>query len=135
VDPLTPYGSSKLMCERILHDAAAAHPGFIPVSLRYFNVAGADPDGRLGNTAPDATHLIKVACLTALGVRSVLQVYGTDYSTPDGTCVRDYVHVSDLADVHVTMLRHLERGGRSGVFNCDMAGASASARLWTPCKK
>ena len=116
--PINPYGRSKLACEWILQDAAAAHPGLRYASLRYFNVAGADPGGLLGNTAPDATHLIKLACLAALGERDMLQIYGDDYPTPDGTCVRDYVHVSDLAEVHVAMLRHLEGGGLGGVYNC-----------------
>lgn len=116
--PINPYGRSKRACEWILQDAAAAHPGLHYASLRYFNVAGADPGGLLGNTAPDATHLIKLACLAALGERDTLQIYGDDYPTPDGTCVRDYVHVSDLAEVHVAMLRHLEGGGQGGVYNC-----------------
>ena len=118
VEPINPYGRTKLACEWLLHDAAAAHPGLGYACLRYFNVAGADPGGLLGNTAPNATHLIKLACLAALGKRDTLQVYGDDYPTPDGTCVRDYIHVSDLADVHVAVLRHLERGGQGGVYNC-----------------
>lgn len=118
VDPINPYGRSKLMDEWIIEDAARAHPNFSHVSLRYFNVAGADPQGRLGQSFPNATHLIKVACQTALGVRESLHIYGTDYPTPDGTGVRDYIHVSDLADVHVQALKFLEAGNRSATLNC-----------------
>jgi UDP-glucose 4-epimerase len=115
--PISPYGSSKLMTEIMLADAARAH-GFRYVSLRYFNVAGADPKGRSGQSAPRATHLIKVACQTAVGRRGHIEVFGTDYPTRDGTCIRDYVHVSDLASAHSTALRHLRSGGASDVFNC-----------------
>ncbi len=93
--PISPYGTSKLMSEIMLHDAGSAH-GLRFVVLRYFNVAGADPQGRTGQSTPQATHLIKVACEAALGKRAKLDVFGTDYPTPDGTCVRDYIHVSDL---------------------------------------
>ena len=86
--------------------------------LRYFNVAGADPDGRHGQSAPDATHLIKVAIESALGRRPSMSIFGNDYATPDGTCVRDYLHVSDLADAHLTALDYLFQGGRSDTFNC-----------------
>ena len=88
------------------------------MALRYFNVAGADPLGRTGQSTPRATHLIKVACETALGKRSHMEVFGTDYPTPDGTCVRDYIHVKDLARAHMSALKHLRGGGRSDVFNC-----------------
>lgn len=115
--PISPYGSSKLMTEWMLRDAHAAH-GLQYVALRYFNVAGGDPRGRIGQSTPRATHLIKVACQTALGQRSHLEVYGTDYPTPDGTCLRDYIHVSDLIAAHVDALSHLRRGGESGIFNC-----------------
>jgi len=122
--PLSPYGRSKLMTEQMLQDAATAY-GLRYVALRYFNVAGADPNGRTGQSTPDATHLIKVACQTALGRRSRLQVFGRDYDTPDGTCVRDYIHVSDLADAHLCALRHLADGGNSEVLNCGYSrGAS-----------
>src|ERR1700722_12460686 len=94
--PISPYGTSKLMSEIMLHDAGKAH-GLRFVILRYFNVAGADPKLRTGQSTPNATHLIKVACEAALGKRARLDIFGTDYPTPDGTCVRDYVHVSDLA--------------------------------------
>jgi UDP-glucose 4-epimerase len=104
--PINPYGASKLMTERMLADAAAAHP-FNYGALRYFNVAGADPGGRTGQRGKCATHLIKVACETAVGKRDRIAIYGTDYATPDGTCIRDYIHVSDLADAHVAALERL----------------------------
>jgi UDP-glucose 4-epimerase len=115
--PISPYGTSKLMSEIMLHDAGRAH-GLRFVVLRYFNVAGADPDGRTGQSTPQATHLIKVACEAALGKRAKLDVFGTDYATPDGTCVRDYIHVSDLAQAHSAALDYLRSGGPSGTFNC-----------------
>ncbi|ESR24247.1 UDP-glucose 4-epimerase GalE [Lutibaculum baratangense] len=115
--PISPYGSSKLMSEIMLADASVAHD-FSYVALRYFNVAGADPGGRSGQSTPRATHLIKVACETALGRREKLSVYGTDYDTPDGTCIRDYIHVSDLAAAHLLALGHLRAGGASEVMNC-----------------
>jgi UDP-glucose 4-epimerase len=115
--PISPYGRSKLMTEWMLQDANFAH-GLNYVALRYFNVAGADPKGRSGQSTPNATHLIKVACQTALGQRKSMDVYGTDYDTPDGTCLRDYIHVSDLIAAHMDALSHLRRGGESGIFNC-----------------
>ena len=115
--PISPYGTSKLMTEWMLRDAHIAH-GLQYVALRYFNVAGADPKGRSGQSTPRATHLIKVACQTALGQRSHMDVFGTDYDTPDGTCLRDYIHVSDLIAAHMDALGHLRREGESGVFNC-----------------
>ncbi len=115
--PISPYGTSKLMSEMMLHDVGAAHP-LKYVILRYFNVAGADPKLRTGQSTPAATHLIKVAVETALGMRPKLDVYGTDYPTPDGTCIRDYIHVSDLARAHSAALAHLRRGGDSATFNC-----------------
>jgi UDP-glucose 4-epimerase len=115
--PLSPYGRSKLMSEQMLADAAAAH-GLRYVALRYFNVAGADPCGRLGQSTPGATHLIKVAIETALGRRSHMSIFGSDYRTPDGTCVRDYVHVSDLARAHLAALDYLREGGTSRILNC-----------------
>jgi len=115
--PIAPYGTSKLMSEIMLHDAAKAH-GLRFVVLRYFNVAGADPKGRTGQSTPQATHLIKVACEAALGKRAKLDVYGTDYPTPDGTCQRDYIHVSDLVSAHSAALAHLRSGGASSTFNC-----------------
>ncbi len=114
--PISPYGTSKLMSEIMLHDAGRAH-GLRFVILRYFNVAGADPRGRTGQSSPGATHLIKVACEAAVGKRPKMSVYGTDYPTPDGTCIRDYIHVSDLARAHSAALGHLRRGGASMTFN------------------
>ncbi len=124
LSPMSPYGTSKLMTEMMLQDVAGAH-AFDFVALRYFNVAGADPQGRSGQSTPQATHLIKVACETALGKRSHMQVFGTDYDTADGTCVRDYIHVTDLARAHTAALGYLRRGGGSDVFNCGYSkGAS-----------
>ena len=116
-NPLSPYGRSKLMSEQMLADSGAAY-GLRYVALRYFNVAGADPHGRLGQSTPGATHLIKVAIETALGHRSHMNIFGSDYATPDGTCVRDYVHVSDLARAHLSALDHLRQGGTSKILNC-----------------
>ncbi|HYX46637.1 MAG TPA: UDP-glucose 4-epimerase GalE [Sphingomicrobium sp.] len=117
-EPINPYGASKLMTERMLADASAAHP-FNYGALRYFNVAGADPKGRTGQLGKGSTHLIKVACETAVGKRDRIAVYGTDYETADGTCIRDYIHVSDLADVHVAALEWLvEHPGENLVMNC-----------------
>lgn len=115
--PITPYGRSKLMTEWMLRDAAAATP-LRYVALRYFNVAGADPQGRTGQSTPKATHLIKVACEAALGLRERITVFGEDYETPDGTCVRDFIHVADLAAAHVEALDHLLAGGSSQILNC-----------------
>jgi UDP-glucose 4-epimerase len=115
--PVSPYGTSKWMTEQMLRDAHYAY-GLNFAALRYFNVAGADPKGRAGQSTPRATHLIKVACQAALGQRPQMDVFGTDYDTPDGTCVRDYIHVSDLILAHIDALSHLRRGGESGIFNC-----------------
>jgi UDP-glucose 4-epimerase len=115
--PISPYGTSKLMSEIMLHDAGKAH-GLRFVILRYFNVAGADPRLRTGQATPAATHLIKVACETATGKRPKMTVFGTDYPTPDGTCIRDYIHVSDLAQAHSAALAYLRSGGASATFNC-----------------
>ncbi|MGB8278391.1 MAG: UDP-glucose 4-epimerase GalE [Methylovirgula sp.] len=115
--PINPYGRSKLMVEWMLEDVAKAKE-FSYVALRYFNVAGADPAGRLGQSTPNATHLIKVAVQAALGRRPGMDVFGTDYPTPDGTCVRDYIQVSDLIAAHLLALAHLRSGGKSLVLNC-----------------
>ena len=115
--PINPYGLSKLMSEWMLRDLAAAS-ALRYVALRYFNVAGSDPGGRIGHTAPNATLLVKVACQHAAGVRPSLQVFGTDYPTPDGTGVRDYIHVEDLADAHLRALDYLRDGGASTTLNC-----------------
>ena len=117
LEPISPYGSSKLMTEIMLRDTAKAHDLRF-VALRYFNVAGADPLGRSGQSTPRATHLIKVAAETALRQRPVLEVFGTDYATPDGTCVRDYIHVSDLTRAHLAALEYLREGGESEILNC-----------------
>jgi UDP-glucose 4-epimerase len=115
--PTSPYGWSKLMTEIMLRDASAAH-GLSHVALRYFNVAGADPQMRTGLSTRGATHLIKVAVEAALGRRASIDVYGTDYPTPDGTCIRDFIHVSDLAQAHLAALRYLRAGGSSATLNC-----------------
>ena len=115
--PINPYGQSKLMTEHMLKDLAFASD-FRYVALRYFNVSGADPEGRIGQSFPKATHLIKVACETACGKREKIDLFGTDYNTKDGSCVRDYIHVSDLADAHVKALEYLGKGGKSEVLNC-----------------
>lgn len=115
--PETPYGQSKLMSELMLRDTARAH-GLNYVALRYFNVAGADVRGRTGNSAVGATHLLKVACEAALGRRPSMSVFGTDYDTPDGTGVRDYIHVNDLVDAHLRALCYLRKGGGPLVANC-----------------
>ncbi len=116
--PESPYGTSKLMTEWILRDTAAAHKDFDYTVLRYFNVAGADPKGRTGQSTPGATLLIKVAAETALGKRPFMEIFGDDYPTPDGTCIRDYIHVSDLVDAHRLALNRLRAGGGSIVANC-----------------
>jgi len=115
--PINPYGWSKLMSERMLADVAAVNP-MRYVALRYFNVAGADPGGRIGQSTPAATHLIKVACEQATGKRDRVEIYGTDYETPDGTGVRDYIHVEDLAAAHLKALDYLRAGGSSTTLNC-----------------
>lgn len=115
--PINPYGASKMMSERMIMDLAAAS-NLNYVILRYFNVAGANPDGLLGQATPEATHLIKVACECVTGAREGMSVFGIDYDTRDGTCIRDYIHVEDLAKAHVMALDHMARGGESRVLNC-----------------
>ena len=115
--PLSPYGFSKLMTEIMLHDVAAAH-GIDYVALRYFNVAGADPQGRIGLATAGATHLLKIAVEAATGQRAKIDVFGTDYPTPDGSCIRDFIHVTDLADAHRAALSYLRSGGPSVTLNC-----------------
>jgi UDP-glucose 4-epimerase len=114
--PINPYGTSKLMSEWMLRDTSAAH-GLKYVALRYFNVAGADPLARMGQRTPEATHLLKVACQAALGMRENVGIYGTDYPTPDGTGIRDYIHIEDLASAHLHALSYLEQGGSPTVMN------------------
>lgn len=118
--PITPYGASKLMTEWILRDVrASTQPDrFRYVALRYFNVAGARLDASLGQATPNATHLIKVAAEAACGTRARIEIFGNDYPTRDGTCVRDYVHVEDLVEAHVAALRRLQAGGASAIYNC-----------------
>jgi UDP-glucose 4-epimerase len=115
--PLSPYGSSKLMTEIMLHDVASAH-GMSYVVLRYFNVAGADPLARIGLATVGATHLLKIAVEAATGQRAKIDVFGTDYPTPDGSCIRDFIHVSDLAEAHRAALSYLRDGGPSATLNC-----------------
>ena len=115
--PLSPYGSSKLMTEIMLHDVASAH-GMNYVVLRYFNVAGADPEARMGLATIGATHLLKIAVEAATGQRAKIDVFGTDYPTPDGSCIRDFIHVSDLAQAHRAALSYLRGGGGSVTLNC-----------------
>lgn len=122
--PISPYGTSKLMTEVMLRDAGEAYD-LDYVSLRYFNVAGADPKGRSGQSTPRATHLIKVASQAALGQRTHLDVFGTDYETPDGTCIRDYIHVTDLVGAHLAALKLLREGGGSQVLNCGYGRGSS----------
>ena len=117
LSPMSPYGRSKLMTEWMLADVAAAHDMTYGV-LRYFNVAGADPGRRSGQSTPQASHLIKVACQTALGQRERMDIFGTDFETTDGTGVRDYIHVSDLIAAHALLLDYLREGGESTTVNC-----------------
>ena len=124
--PENPYGTSKLMSETILRDCARA-TDISYMILRYFNVAGADPNGRAGQLSEPATHLIKIAVEVAAGKRESMQIYGTDYPTPDGTCIRDYIHVSDLISAHMAALEHLQVGGESMLVNCGY-GHGASVR-------
>lgn len=116
--PINPYGASKMMTERLLADLAAADSAFRYVSLRYFNVAGADSQCRIGQAYKNPTHLITRALKTARGEFERLAIYGTDYPTSDGTCIRDYIHVQDLADAHMLALDHLVADGKSDIFNC-----------------
>ncbi len=117
ISPINPYGSSKAMGEKIVVDAAKRY-GFKWIILRYFNVAGADPELRIGQAYPKPTHLITRCVRAALGKEPYLEIYGDDYPTRDGTCIRDYIHVSDLAEAHVLSLGYLKNGGESGIFNC-----------------
>jgi UDP-glucose-4-epimerase GalE len=114
--PVNPYGASKVMAERMLADAGRAH-GLRWSALRYFNACGADPEGGLGECHEPETHLVPAALEAVAGLRPALDLYGTDYDTPDGTCIRDYVHVTDLAEAHVRSLESLLEGGASGVWN------------------
>ncbi len=122
--PINPYGTSKLMSEWMLRDVCATH-GMRSVALRYFNVAGADPQARMGQRTPEATHLIKVSCQAALGLRDKVCIFGTDYPTPDGTGIRDYIHVEDLASAHLAALSYLEKGGESTRINVGYGSGSS----------
>lgn len=117
-NPISPYGRTKLISEWLLEDMSVANENFNYVALRYFNVAGAAIDGSVGQSTPEATHLIKVICELITGQRQQVSLFGTDYPTIDGTCVRDYIHVEDLAAAHVSALRYLQSGRESNVFNC-----------------
>jgi len=116
-NPINPYGTSKLMSEWMIRDACAVS-NMSYVSLRYFNVAGADPKGRIGQSTPEPTLLIKIACEAAVGKRPSVSLFGTDYNTPDGTAIRDYIHVEDLATAHIQALDYLKDGGASTILNC-----------------
>ncbi len=116
--PVNPYGTSKMMSEILLRDISSVRNDFRYVSLRYFNASGASPGGRIGEMHDPETHLIPLVLKTAKGERKSVQVFGTDYPTPDGTCVRDYIHVDDLANAHMVVLKYLAEGGESEVFNC-----------------
>jgi UDP-glucose 4-epimerase len=117
-NPINPYGMSKLMSETVLKECDRAYENFNYIILRYFNVAGADIKIRIGQRFPNATHLIKVAAETAVGKREKMYVFGTDYPTKDGTCIRDYIHVDDLADAHIKSLNYLADNNSSDIFNC-----------------
>ena len=133
-DPINPYGRSKLMIEWILQDFAAAYDLKF-ISLRYFNAAGADPDAEIGEDHDPETHLIPLVLDVALGNRNCLEIYGTDYDTPDGTCIRDYIHVLDLADAHLLALTYLNEGGQSNVFNLGNGNGFSVREVMTTAKK
>lgn len=118
LNPINPYGFSKMIIEKVLQDLSSSNKEFNYVSLRYFNVAGADEKARIGQAYKEATHLITRALKTAKGEFKKLQIFGTDYNTPDGTCIRDYIHVDDLAEAHLLALEYLIEGGESDIFNC-----------------
>lgn len=118
LNPINPYGRSKVLVEEVLKDSGLAYSSFNYISLRYFNVAGADEKARIGQKYPEATHLITRALKAAKGENKNFQIYGTDYDTPDGTCIRDYIHVDDLADAHLKALDYLIKYKKSDVFNC-----------------
>jgi len=132
--PVSPYGRSKLMVEWMLEDASRAY-GLNAMILRYFNVAGADPKGRSGQATPRATHLIKTAAEAATGRRAGMSIFGTDYETPDGTCICDYIHVSDLARAHVLALDYLRSGGKGTVINCAYGHGSSVREVIDTVKK
>ena len=134
-EPESPYGTSKMMSEKMIIDIAAASNSLRYIILRYFNVAGADPEGRLGQRTPEATHLLKVATETATGKRPSMSIYGTDYPTRDGTTIRDYIHVEDLATAHILALKNLLQGGKSDIFNCGYGQGSTVQEVIDAVKK
>ena len=119
----------------MLQDVGAAYPDFKFIILRYFNVAGAAVDGSVGQCTPNATHLLKIACQTALGKRDKMQIFGDDYDTPDGTCIRDYIHVDDLAQAHIDGLNYLNGGGTSEIFNVGYGKGSSVKEVLEAAKK
>ena len=132
--PINPYGNSKLMTEMMLKDLSNA-TDFRYVALRYFNVAGADPEGQIGQSLPQATHLVHLASETDCGKRDHLKVFGTDYTTEDGTCIREYIHVSDLAEAHVKALEYLTINAKSDIFNCGYGHGFSVKEVVTQAKK
>ena len=136
-DPINPYGWSKLMSEQVITDACHAHEGFDAVILRYFNVAGADTKNRIGQSFPNATHLIKVAAQTAIGSREKMFLFGEDYETKDGTCERDYIHVDDLASAHLKALEYLDKEDKESpdVFNVGYGHGFSVAEVIETMKK
>jgi UDP-glucose 4-epimerase len=136
LNPMNPYGASKLMSERMLADLAAASGGRLRyVVLRYFNAAGARPDVKIGQATPRSTHLIKIAAEVAVGKRDAMKVFGTDYATPDGTALRDYIHVEDLVSAHIDALEYLGRGGSSDIFNVGYGRASSVKQVLEAMRK
>lgn len=133
--PINPYGASKMMTERLLADLASANSDFRYVALRYFNVAGADSQSRIGQDYKNPTHLITRALKTAMGVFPQLTIFGRDYPTPDGTCIRDYIHVDDLASAHLVALQSLLSGGQSDIFNCGYGHGSSVSEVVEVAKK
>ncbi|HEX2965264.1 MAG TPA: UDP-glucose 4-epimerase GalE, partial [Syntrophorhabdaceae bacterium] len=135
LSPINPYGASKMMIERMLRDLATASPSFHYIALRYFNVAGADTEGRIGQAYEEATHLITRCLKTAKGEFEKLMIFGNDYATPDGTCVRDYIHVEDLAAAHLLALEHLRKTRQSDVLNCGYGHGFSVAEVIKAAKK
>ncbi len=132
--PINPYGSSKAMVERMLKDLSSSY-GLKYVSLRYFNASGADESGLIGESHKPETHLIPLVLKAAKGERDCIKIFGTDYPTPDGTCIRDYIHVSDLAEAHFLALDYLLSGGESEVFNCGYGHGYSVKEVIDTCKK
>lgn len=133
--PINPYGMSKLMSETVLRDTVAAYPEFKFVILRYFNVAGASIDNKIGQSFPNATHLIKIAAECAAKKREKMYIFGKNYPTPDGTCIRDYIHIEDLASAHLASLEYLQNEGKSDIFNCGYGRGYSVAEVINTMKK